>query len=96
MTGDYIFVNATEPVWGIQRGMTLLNVHDPADCEGRGCCIHHPSQHHMVSWPQNWRADRRMMERICPCGVGHPDPDDLNSDDVHGCCGCCARPREAA
>jgi hypothetical protein len=39
-----------------------------------------------------------MMERICPCGVGHPDPDDLafkkrmgmdDSEGIHGCCGCC-------
>jgi hypothetical protein len=36
------------------------------------------------------------MERICPCGVGHPDPDDAayrlsqgDDDTTHGCCGCC-------
>lgn len=31
------------------------------------------------------------MERICPHGVGHPDPDDTNPDTVHGCDGCCAQ-----
>jgi hypothetical protein len=39
-----------------------------------------------------------MMERICPHGVGHPDPDDLeykrkqglpDAAGIHGCCGCC-------
>jgi hypothetical protein len=43
------------------------------------------------------------MERMCPHGVGHPDPDDpklmnLNSTEhnssyfeyIHGCDGCCA------
>ena len=36
------------------------------------------------------QLDRRIMERICPHGVGHPDPDDvLNQDRVHGCDGCC-------
>jgi hypothetical protein len=56
----------------------------------------------MVEWPQFWRADKGMMERICPDhSTGHPDPDDLifhlsNHDHeevswakIHGCCGCC-------
>lgn len=31
------------------------------------------------------------MERICPHGVGHPDPDCMYAkrDTVHGCDGCC-------
>ena len=41
------------------------------------------------------------MERICPCGGGRPDPDDLTWQvtqgrdylGVHGCDGCCARRR---
>lgn len=68
---------------------SLVGVHSPSACEGRGCPIHHPSQHHMRDWPQNWRNDRRMMERICEHGVGHPDPDDLNANRAHGCDGCC-------
>lgn len=56
----------------------------------------------MRAWPLNWRSDRRLMERICPHGVGHPDPDHLahvarvpfkdgqyDSDGTHGCDGCC-------
>ena len=48
------------------------------------------TNHSMRGFPQLWREDRRIMERICPHGVGHPDPDDvLNQDRVHGCDGCC-------
>lgn len=79
----------------------LLIHHNQADCAGEHCCIHNPSDHKMRDWPLHWRADRGLMERICPHGVGHPDPDDiahkrrLYGDDyadaaaVHGCDGCC-------
>lgn len=66
-----------------------LRVHNRADCRGERCVIHKPSSHHMRDWPLIWRDDRGCFERICPCGVGHPDPDDLNHDGIHGCCGCC-------
>ena len=75
-----------------------LNTHAPDKCEGRPCCVHNPSDHHMRSWPMNFRFDKGIMERICPeHGVGHPDPDDadywLSIDKeymtIHGCCGCC-------
>lgn len=69
-------------------------VHNETACIPEiGCPIHHPSDHHMRDWPTNWRGDRHMMERICPHSVGHPDPDDLAADDVHGCDGCCTDPR---
>ncbi len=57
----------------------IVHVHPRADCEARGghCCIHNPSDHHMVDWPTHWRDDRGLMERICEHGVGHPDPDDI-------------------
>lgn len=70
-----------------------------AGCEER-CVIHNPSDHVMKDFPTNWRADRGLMERICPHGVGHPDPDDLAFKKtvdpdakhwgVHGCDGCCS------
>jgi hypothetical protein len=54
----------------------------------------------MRDWPTHWRGDRGLMERICPCGIGHPDPDDLafkesigidaHVEGIHGCCGCCS------
>lgn len=91
MRGDLIFVRATTAL-GIQLGVSLLHVHGQERCAGQICCIHNPSAHHMGEWPQNWRADRRQMERLCPHGHGHPDPDDLNPDTVHGCDGCCQQP----
>jgi hypothetical protein len=74
-----------------------VRVHEKWICKGNYCCIHNPSDHHMKDWPTNWRQDRFMMERICPHGIGHPDPDDIawkkrmgyNADAVHGCDGCC-------
>ena len=75
--------------------IVLRNVHQPDDCIGEWCTIHNRSEHSMRSFPQNWRDERVLMERICPHGVGHPDPDDskLRGADistVHGCDGCCA------
>lgn len=82
-------------------GQNLL-VHSKASCKGPNCVIHNPSDHSMKDFPTNWRADRYLMERICPHGIGHPDPDDvayqmLVTGDraekwgltVHGCDGCC-------
>jgi hypothetical protein len=78
----------------------LVHVHEKEDCEGN-CSIHNPSDHHMVNWPTHWRDDRGLMERICPHGIGHPDPDDIefkrqkfgdkfaDTESVHGCDGCC-------
>lgn len=72
---------------------TLRQVHSPDRCAGENCTIHNRSDHHMRSWPQHWRGDRGIMERICPHGVGHPDPDSpwpsTSSEWVHGCDGCC-------
>lgn len=80
------------------NGQKLINVHDAARCKGQYCCIHNPSSHHMAKWRRNWRDDRKMMERICPHGVGHPDPDDAayratlgDNNNVHGCDGCCVQ-----
>lgn len=75
----------------------LVNVHPSEACAGRACVVHHPSDHHMRGWLLNWRDDRGLMERLCPHGIGHPDPDDLayqlsvGRDDVgmHGCDRCC-------
>lgn len=75
-------------------GQTLRNIHSVSGCLGRPCTIHHPSNHVMRDFPTHWREDRGIMERICPHGVGHPDPDmpyeGTDSVWVHGCDGCCA------
>jgi hypothetical protein len=74
----------------------LMNVHSPKLCAGRACVLHNPSDHSMRSFPLTWRDDGRFMERTCPHGIGHPDPDDAayrrsinQSIGVHGCDGCC-------
>ena len=72
-----IEVNATEPVFGIQLGRASLRTHKPEKCAGRPCCVHNPSGHHMRDWPMNWRSDTGVMERMCPHGTGHPDPDHM-------------------
>lgn len=69
----------------------LTAYHHAGMCEGCPCTLHNRTNHHMRAWPQHWRGDRGMMERICPHGVGHPDPDDITADTVHGCDGCCAK-----
>lgn len=74
----------------------MTNVHPPSDCAGSACWVHAPSEHHMVAWPVRWREDKRIAERVCRHGTGHPDPDDLDYQrrhgrdvSMHGCDGCC-------
>lgn len=78
----------------------LKSVHPKDSCAGDYCPIHNRSNHHMRKFPQHWRADRGIIERICPHGIGHPDPDqsaffkkvygkDAWAQWVHGCDGCC-------
>jgi hypothetical protein len=79
-----------------------MKVHNKEDCKGSNCVIHNPSDGPMKSFPTHWRGDRYLMERICPHGIGHPDPDDIAYQmlvtggraeqwrvSVHGCDGCC-------
>lgn len=77
----------------------LIKAHARKHCVGPFCCIHNPSQHHMREWPTHWRMDRYLMERICPHGIGHPDPDHIahlpraaqDAESIHGCDGCCVQ-----
>lgn len=78
-------------------GTRIVNVHDVGTCVGRHCVIHNPSAHHMRAWPLTWRNDKKIFERQCPHGVGHPDPDQreymtfmrMMELGMHGCDGCC-------
>jgi hypothetical protein len=78
-------------VFTLVGGERITNVHPSYKCEGQSCCIHNPSDHHMKEWRQHWRDDRGIMERICPHGTGHPDPDDPSLNTSHGCDGCCIK-----
>ena len=88
-------MTASDIVWA--------NTHDPALCAGRVCVIHNPTDHHMRDWTAIWRSDRGIVERLCPHGVGHYDPDQIPYwratnqmwQTVHGCCGCCIRSTDA-
>jgi len=48
----------------------------------------------MRSFPQWWRSDRGIMERVCKHEIGHPDPDSPwppeSAEWVHSCDGCCS------
>jgi hypothetical protein len=78
-------------------GLVLGQIHDRSQCEGRPCVIHNQTDHNMRGWMLFFRVDRCIWERICPHGIGHPDPDDLawhveqgrDHMGVHGCDGCC-------
>lgn len=84
--------------WTVCGDGNLRNVHDPKQCEARGCAIHnHPSNHRLRDAPLNWREDRNILERICRHGIGHPDHDAAlylesigqGSENSHGCDFCC-------
>ena len=96
------FIQQTAKVVKVMELVTLENtdqqiwVHPNFACKNQRCTIHNRSDHSMRSFPQDWRTDRAIMERICPHGVGHPDPDEYKlegssgwAEKVHGCDGCC-------
>lgn len=74
-------------------GMQVVT-HRKDDCWGYWCPVHNQSPHHMRGWRQVYdRDDIPTMQRECPCGSLHPDPDAQDSDHGwhmrSGCCGCC-------
>jgi hypothetical protein len=78
-------------------GGAVSNIHSPLDCAGEFCCVHNPSEHHMLTWPQVWNQSKHVMERQCPHGNTHPDPDDPATatigGNIHPCDGCCIQPQ---
>jgi hypothetical protein len=82
-----------------------LKVHQRKDCTPP-CPIHDPSEHPMRDFKLHYREDRGIFERLCPHGVGHPDPDTLayiatklgdeeaEAQGIHGCDGCCMDPEQ--
>lgn len=79
-------IHANEPVQ-LEHSEIWLDAHPSTRCVSQPCALHNRTDHSMRKFPQLWRGDRKIIERICPCGVGHPDPDDPTTDRVHGCCG---------
>ena len=89
-------------------GEVISRVHSFGQCVNGQCVIHNPSDHCMRSFPTHWRPKTAafeigppLMERICPHGIGHPDPDHMawfatchnksqtDAQSIHGCDGCC-------
>jgi len=80
----------------LENSGEIIYTHPNFACKNQNCTIHNRSMHSMRHYPQHWREDRSLMERICEHGVGHPDPDEyrLNgpsswAEHIHGCDGCC-------
>ena len=81
--------------------------HPASACAGSFCCFHNPSDHPLRDARLISRPDRAyvsesgvymlLMERVCPHGIGHADPDSVrwlesiepSAWGVHGCDGCC-------
>lgn len=99
MTGIYDPEDNTwEPV--PSQGWRYANVHAPnVECVTGGCMIHNPDTEWAgAGWPYSPRGDGR-MERTCPHGIGHPDPNAAHflttrgwshaAAYTHACDGCC-------
>lgn len=73
-------------------------MHSIRDCAHRKCVIHNRSLHHMRGWYATWNEDLKRVDRLCPHGLDHPDPDQfpfweergLSFLAIHDCDGCCA------
>ncbi len=64
------------------QGQRMTGMHSPKQCEGRGCPIHNPSDHHLRHLPLVYRyadiaVEPIIAERVCEHNIGHPDPDFL-------------------
>jgi len=77
----------------------LIHVHPNDQCRTWICVMHNPAEGPWRDMTPIWRSDRGIFERICPHGVGHPDPSqfqywelvDQTWQAIHGCCSgmCC-------
>lgn len=86
----------------LEHTNTVIMAHPAALCEGQEACpLHNRSIHPMRAMAQLWRSDRKIIERTCEHGIGHPDPDQwwywlealgeggAKAQMQHGCDGCC-------
>jgi hypothetical protein len=93
-------VPGREDDYDLGEGQIVCRVHPHVpNCDKYGCTIHAPTKHPMDDLLAHLREDSGLIERICPHGVGHPDPDSANYFErergqtmigVHGCDGCCS------
>ena len=80
----------------LENSDVVLRAHEEDACFGEFCTIHNRSDHSMRSFPQHWRSDRAIMERINPFGGACPDPDEykLSINEYEGIHGCIINPYE--
>lgn len=70
----------------------VIRTHARGHCLGEFCAIHRPMPGPWQEWPRYWRQDILLLERVCPCGIGHPVAEMYTVPQapgrmVHGCCG---------
>lgn len=95
--------NEEENTWTVNGIITFKNIHPRSKCGHRTCIVHNPSDTpaNRGDWPYSFRDGHAggRVERRCPCGVDHPDRDQVrflevtmgdNRWEVHGCDGCCS------
>lgn len=97
MSEDWkVELSKEDPTRGWVGDFAVVGLHLEGKCLGETCVVHNPSTHHMSRWPL-WLREIGLFERLCPHGIGHPDPDSLaffqammmDEYAVHGCDGCC-------
>ena len=65
------------------EGTLVLGAHGRGECDGP-CPLHAPSAHWASGMPMRWAPPARdpfrpgRMQRLCPHGHWHDDPDDLD------------------
>lgn len=87
-------VTQGEPEVHLLESGQSLQTHNSGQCFGQWCAIHRPMPGPWESWPRQWRDDRGILERVCPCGTGHPVAEmyewaianGKGFELVHGCC----------
>jgi len=74
-------------------GQGVSGTHRASACQGRGCVIHHPSDHHMRMFPTRWAYDTSaassLMVRVCDHDQHHTDPDEIVDVPCTCTCRCC-------
>lgn len=69
----------------------VIRTHSRGECIGAYCSIHRQMPGPWSEWPRYWREDLHLLERVCPCGIGHPCAEmylvpQAPGRLVHGCC----------
>jgi hypothetical protein len=85
------------PIWQLENTDEVAwNAHSADQCLDEICVLHNMTEHNMRSFPQHWRSDRGIVERVTPFGCACPDPDQIpflkrihptvwRYDLIHGC-----------